>query len=68
MSNGTQPVILLGAQRSGTTALGSVLSAAFADTGSLFTNNGKLPYVLHRWCTDADLRGQHLRVESVTGF
>lgn len=65
MSTSTQPVILLGAQRSGTTALGTVLSTAFAATGNLFTNNGKLPYVLHRWCTEADLRGQHLRVDEM---
>ena len=60
-----RPVILLGAQRSGTTALAHVLSAAFAATGGLFTVNGKLPYVLHRWCNQADVAGRHLRADEM---
>ncbi|MFI9598022.1 sulfotransferase [Nonomuraea sp. NPDC052265] len=62
---GPAPLILLGAQRSGTTALASVLEAAFDAAGGLFTINGKLPYVLHRWCTEADVRGRHLRVDEM---
>jgi hypothetical protein len=58
-------LLLLGAQRSGTTALGLVLNAAFAETGGVFTVNGKLPYLLHRWCTQADLTGRHLRVDEI---
>lgn len=63
--SGAAPVILLGAQRSGTTALAAVLNAAFDEVGGVFTINGKLPYLLHRWCTDADVRGRHLRVDEV---
>jgi len=59
------PVVLLGAQRSGTTALADVLDRAFADVGGQFTINGKLPYLLHRWCTQADVRGRHLRVDEM---
>jgi Sulfotransferase family len=63
--SGAVPLILLGAQRSGTTALAAVLDAAFDEVGGVFTINGKLPYLLHRWCTDADLRGRHLRVDEL---
>ncbi|MCP3798470.1 sulfotransferase [Allokutzneria sp. A3M-2-11 16] len=59
------PVVLLGAQRSGTTALASVLDAAFDSVGGVFTINGKLPYFLHRWCGAADLRSRHLRVDEI---
>jgi hypothetical protein len=65
MSSGAAPVILLGAQRSGTSALGAALDAAFDEVGGVFTINGKLPYLLHRWCTDADLRGRHLRSDEI---
>ncbi|MFH8337450.1 sulfotransferase [Streptomyces sp. AM6-12] len=65
MSPATAPVLLLGAQRSGTTALADVLDHAFADTGGMFTINGKLPYLLHRWCTQADVTGRHLRVDEI---
>ncbi|WP_280265307.1 sulfotransferase [Nocardia wallacei] len=61
----SRPVILLGAQRSGTTALASLLDAAFAATGGVFTINGKLPYVLHRWVTDSDLKARHLRADEM---
>ncbi|NBE92563.1 hypothetical protein FE391_09155 [Nonomuraea sp. KC401] len=60
-----RPVILLGSQRSGTTALASILDRAFAEAGGQFTINGKLPYLLHRWCTPADLRGRHLRADEI---
>ncbi|MDF5757688.1 sulfotransferase [Spongiactinospora sp. TRM90649] len=60
------PVVLLGAQRSGTTALAHALSRAYADAGGLFTVNGKLPYLLPRWCTRADLDGRHLRADEIT--
>ncbi len=59
------PLILLGAQRSGTTALASVLDSAFDEAGGVFTINGRLPYLLRRWCTDEDLRGRHLRVDEI---
>ncbi|MFF7940246.1 sulfotransferase [Nocardia gamkensis] len=59
------PVIVLGAQRSGTTALASVLDAAFDKVGGIFTVNGKLPYILHRWVTAADLQARHLRVDEM---
>lgn len=65
MSALAPPVVLLGAQRSGTTALADVLDRAFADAGGLFTINGKLPYLLHRWCTRADVHGRHLRVDEI---
>jgi hypothetical protein len=61
----TPPVILLGAQRSGTTALGSVLNAAFDAVDGVFTINGKLPYLLHRWCTQEDVCARHLRVDEL---
>jgi hypothetical protein len=59
------PVILLGAQRSGTTALASVLNAAFDAVDGVFTINGKLPYLLHRWCTQEDVEARHLRVDEM---
>ncbi len=62
---GASPLILLGAQRSGTTALAGVLDTAFEAVGGLFTINGKLPYVLHRWCTEEDVRARHLRVDEM---
>jgi hypothetical protein len=58
-------VLLLGAQRSGTTALAHALSNAFAAQGGIFTVNGRLPYVLRRWLTSADLAGRHLRADDV---
>ncbi|GAA0443895.1 hypothetical protein Acor_27380 [Acrocarpospora corrugata] len=63
--SGSSPLILLGAQRSGTTALATVLDSAYAAAGGLFTVNGKLPYVLHRWCSQADLPARHLRVDEM---
>lgn len=59
------PVILVGAQRSGTTALARALSQAFHDRGGHFTVNGKLPYLLHRWLGPDDLAARHLRVDEI---
>ncbi|GGO60847.1 sulfotransferase [Nonomuraea cavernae] len=64
-TSGSPPLILLGAQRSGTTALGAVLDAAFDAVGGVFTVNGKLPYLLHRWCTEEDVRARHLRADEM---
>lgn len=60
-----RPLFLVGAQRSGTTALGHLLSAAFAEQGGMFTVNGKLWYFLRRWLTPDDLRGRHLRADEI---
>ncbi|GAB3900402.1 hypothetical protein GCM10029964_087720 [Kibdelosporangium lantanae] len=59
------PLLLLGAQRSGTTALAFALSRAYAEAGGIFTVNGKLPYLLPRWTTPADLAGRHLRADEI---
>ncbi|MGV9308925.1 sulfotransferase [Nonomuraea sp. NPDC003727] len=59
------PLLLLGAQRSGTTAFAHALSRAYADSGGLFTVNGKLPYLLPRWCTRSDLAGRHFRADEI---
>jgi len=59
------PTLLVGAQRSGTTALGAALSEAFAAAGSCFTVNGRLPYLLRRWWAEDDLEHQHLRADEV---
>jgi hypothetical protein len=59
------PVFLVGAQRSGTTALAVALSRAFAAAGGCFTVNGKLPYLMRRWWTLDDLACQHLRADEV---
>jgi hypothetical protein len=60
---GTDPVLLVGAQRSGTTALGVRLSEAIRDAGGLFTVNGKLMYYLKRWCHEPEHR--HLRADEI---
>lgn len=60
-----RPVLLVGAQRSGTTGLASVLERAFARSGGSFTINGRLPYLLDRWCRARDLAGRHLRAEEI---
>jgi hypothetical protein len=62
----TNPIILVGAQRSGTTALAAALSKAIATLGGCFTINGKLPYLLRRWWTSPDADAQHLRSDEVT--
>ncbi|MFE1877755.1 sulfotransferase [Streptomyces sp. NPDC059496] len=59
------PVILLGGQRCGTTALAYALSQAFHGAGGHFTVNGKLPYLLHRWLGKDDLAHRHLRADEI---
>jgi hypothetical protein len=59
------PVILLGSQRCGTTALAYAMNLAFDDAGGHFTVNGKLPYLLHRWLTRDDIRHRHLRCDEI---
>jgi hypothetical protein len=61
----TDPLFVVGPQRSGTTALGLALSAALAAAGGCFTVNGKLPYMLRRWWTDEDAAARHLRADEV---
>ncbi|MBP2390293.1 sulfotransferase family protein [Aeromicrobium fastidiosum] len=58
-------VVLLGCQRSGTTALAHALAEAFAEANGTFVVNGKLPYLLHRWLTRRDLEDRHLRVDEI---
>ncbi|MFH9134343.1 sulfotransferase [Streptomyces sp. NPDC017524] len=59
------PVILLGSQRCGTTALAYAMNLAFHDAGGHFTVNGKLPYLLHRWLGGQDLADRHLRTDEI---
>ncbi|MCP3776520.1 sulfotransferase [Paenibacillus sp. MZ04-78.2] len=59
------PVILLGSQRSGTTAFAYALSDAYAKADGIFTVNGKLMYFLHRWLTDGDINVRHFRVDEI---
>lgn len=59
------PVFLVGAQRSRTTALASVLQRAVAAVGGEFTINGKLPYVTSRWLTNDDLVHGHVRADEM---
>jgi hypothetical protein len=59
------PVFVIGAQRSGTTALGHELSRIFATHNKTFTVNGRLPYLLHRWLNRSDLRHRHFRADDV---
>ncbi|WP_329616351.1 sulfotransferase [Streptomyces brevispora] len=61
----TTPVILLGSQRCGTTALAYAMNMAFHDAGGHFTVNGKLPYLLHRWLGRDDLAARHLRTDEI---
>ncbi len=61
----TRPFLLVGPQRSGTTALAAALSAAIVTVGGCFTVNGKLLYLLRRWWTDPDGEAQHLRADEV---
>lgn len=60
----TDPVLLVGAQRSGTTALAARLSRAIHDAGGVFTVNGKLMYYLRRWWGDPPAH-RHLRADEV---
>jgi hypothetical protein len=65
VTSADEPVLLVGAQRSGTTALAHALSASFSDRGGCFTVNGKLPYLLRRWWTREDAQARHLRADEV---
>lgn len=60
-----QPLFLVGAQRSGTTALGYAISAAHERAGGCFTVNGKLFYLAQRWITVEDVATRHLRVDEL---
>lgn len=60
------PILLVGPQRSGTTALGAAVSDALAAAGGCFTVNGKLLYLLRRWWTDGDAAARHLRADEVS--
>jgi hypothetical protein len=59
------PVFLVGAQRSGTTALSHAVTKAFSAQGHTFTINSRLPLLLQRWCTDRDIEGRHFRADEV---
>jgi Sulfotransferase family len=59
------PTILIGFQRSGTTAFGHVLANLFASGGGMFTVNGKLLYYLRRWLTQSDLDASHFRYDEI---
>lgn len=61
----TTPVILLGFQRSGTTALAYIFSEIFAENDGVFTVNGKLPYYLNRWLQLEDLQYRHFRADEI---
>ncbi|MCW2640543.1 MAG: sulfotransferase [Dactylosporangium sp.] len=65
VSEHPQPLLLVGAQRSGTTALGHALSAGYADRGGCFTVNGKLFYLTARWIRADDLAARHLRADEL---
>jgi len=60
------PIFLVGAQRSGTTALAHAISQAVnSQTGGTFTVNGKLWYLLDRWLDASDLEARHLRTDEI---
>jgi len=60
------PLFLVGAQRSGTTALAHAISGqVHAQHGGVFTVNGKLWYLLLRWLDVADLEARHFRADEV---
>lgn len=61
----TDPVFVVGAQRSGTTAFGLALANLYAARGATFTVNGRLPALLRRWCTHVDLDNRHLRADDI---
>lgn len=58
-------VFIMGAQRSGTTALASCLNEAAAAYGGDFTINGKLLGLLQRWVTADDVAARHLRADEI---
>ncbi len=59
------PAFVIGAQRSGTTALGHAVAAGFASAGFVFTVNARLPLLLLRWCTERDVRHRHFRSDQL---
>ena len=61
----SSPLFVVGAQRSGSTALAYALSEAFDRKGGCFTVNGKLLYYARRWITVDDVRAQHLRTDEI---
>jgi hypothetical protein len=60
-----EPLFLVGAQRSGTTALAYALAESHAGQGGCFTVNGKLFYLTPRWLRADDLTARHLRVDEL---
>jgi hypothetical protein len=61
------PLFLVGAQRSGTTALAHAISAqAHAQREGVFTVNGKLWYFLVRWLDADDLAARHFRADEIS--
>jgi hypothetical protein len=65
MTDASAPLLLVGAQRSGTTALAYALSGEIARRGGCFTVNGRLPHLLRRWWTAEDFRAYHVRGDEV---
>jgi hypothetical protein len=65
MTGHDAPLLLVGAQRSGTTALAYALSSAIAEADGCFTVNGRLPHLLRRWWTVDDLAARHVRADEV---
>jgi hypothetical protein len=65
VAKGERPIFIVGAQRSGTTAIALALADAAAQGGGLITVNGMLPYYLKRWWMD-DPTLRHLRADEVT--
>jgi hypothetical protein len=62
----TAPLFLVGAQRSGTTALAHALSAQYpAQRHGTFTVNGKLWYFVVRWLDAGDLAARHFRADEI---
>jgi hypothetical protein len=61
----SEPLFLVGGQRSGTTALGHAVAAAVAERGGCFTVNGKLFHLTRRWLTADDLRARHVRADEI---
>lgn len=60
-----KPLILIGAQRSGTTILAHLISEAYQQNQGCFTVNGKLLYFLKRWLTDNDIKNFHFRADEI---
>jgi sulfotransferase family protein len=61
------PLFLVGAQRSGTTALAHAISAqSHAQRKGVFTVNGKLWYFVLRWLDADDLAARHFRADEIS--